>query len=81
MRERVQRERGAAAMGSERWELSGCDPPPCIFVILSLSLNNIVSPVDVGGFAEPRKILCQCACPSLSNYQYITGRNSLTVSE
>ena len=40
------------------WELSECDPPPCIIVILSLPLNNIVSPVDVGGFAEPRKILC-----------------------
>jgi hypothetical protein len=23
------------------------------------------SPVDVGGFAEPRKILCQCALPSV----------------
>jgi len=22
------------------------------------------SPLDVGGFAEPRKILCQCALPS-----------------
>jgi hypothetical protein len=34
-------------------------------VILSLSVsNNIDSPVDVGGFAEPRKILCQCALPS-----------------
>jgi hypothetical protein len=35
-------------------------------VILSLSVsNNIDSPVDVGGFAEPRKILCQCAYPSV----------------
>jgi hypothetical protein len=34
-------------------------------VIFSLSVsNNIDSPVDVGGFAEPRKILCQCALPS-----------------
>jgi hypothetical protein len=33
-------------------------------VTLSLSIsNNIDSPVDVGGFAEPRKILCQCALP------------------
>jgi len=31
------------------------------------------SPVDVGGFAEPRKILCQCAYPPLSNYQYTPG--------
>jgi len=29
--------------------------------------------VDVGGFAEPRKILCQCAYPPLSNYQYTPG--------
>jgi hypothetical protein len=26
--------------------------------------------VDVGGFAEPRKILCQCVYPPLSKYQY-----------
>jgi hypothetical protein len=48
--EKRRRERGAAAMGSspaaicsrvcER-ELS--DPPPCIYCILSLSLNNIDS--------------------------------------
>jgi hypothetical protein len=36
--------------------------------------------VDVGGFAEPRKILCQCAIPPLSNYQYIPGRNFPTTS-
>ena len=43
-------------------------------VTLSLSIsNNIDSPVDVGGFAEPRKILCQCAYPPLSNYQYTPG--------
>ena len=60
------RERGVAAMGSspcchcsnERWELSGCDPPPCIYCILSLSLIKWTSLVDVGGFAEPHKILC-----------------------
>jgi hypothetical protein len=35
-------------------------------VILSLYIsNNMDSPVDVGGFAEPRKILCQCALPSV----------------
>ena len=35
-------------------------------VILSLYIsNNIDSPVDVGGFAEPRKILCQCALLSV----------------
>jgi len=47
-------------------------------VTLSLSIsNNIDSPVDVGGFAEPRKILCQCALTlRLSNYQYIPGRFS-----
>jgi len=34
-------------------------------VILSLYIsNNMDSPVDVGGFAEPRKLLCQCALPS-----------------
>jgi len=44
-------------------------------VTLSLSIsNNIDSPVDVGGFAEPRKILCQCAFPPLSNYQYTPVR-------
>jgi hypothetical protein len=31
------------------------------FVNLSLSLIQWRSPVDVGVFAEPRKILCQCA--------------------
>ena len=37
--------------------------------------NNIVSPVDVGGFAEPRKILClSVLTPPLSRDQYITGR-------
>ena len=31
--------------------------------------------MDVGGFAEPRKILClSVLTPPLSNYQYITGR-------
>ena len=45
----------------------------------SIYLNNIDSPVDVGGFAEPRKILCQCAIPPLSNYQYILGRISPTI--
>ena len=40
----------------------------------SIYLNNIDSPVDVGGFAEPRKILSQCAFPlRLSNYQYTPG--------
>jgi len=34
--------------------------------------------VDVGGFAEPRKILCQCAIRPLSNYQHIPGRKSPT---
>jgi len=35
-------------------------------VILSLYIsNNMNSPVDVGGFAEPCKILCQCALPSV----------------
>jgi hypothetical protein len=35
-------------------------------VTLSLSIsNNIDSPVDVGSFAKPRKILCQCALPSV----------------
>ena len=30
--------------------------------------------MDVGGFAEPRKILClSMLTPPLSNYQYITG--------
>jgi len=29
--------------------------------------------VDVGGFAEPRKILCQCVYPPLSKYQYTPG--------
>jgi hypothetical protein len=29
--------------------------------------------VDVGGFAEPRKILCQCVYPPMSNYQYTPG--------
>ena len=31
--------------------------------------------MDVGGFAEPRKILClSVLSPPMSNYQYITGR-------
>jgi len=47
----------------------------------SIYLNNIDSPVDVGGFAEPRKILCQCAIPPLSNYQYTPGRKSPTVRD
>ena len=35
-------------------------------VILSLYIsNNMDFPVDVGGFAEPRKILYQCALPSV----------------
>jgi hypothetical protein len=44
-------------------------------VTLSLSIsNNIDSPVDVGGFAEPRKILCLSVLyPPLSNYQYTTS--------
>ena len=33
--------------------------------------------MDVGGFAEPRKILClSVLTPPLSNYQYITGRRN-----
>jgi hypothetical protein len=40
--------------------------------------------VDVDGFAEPRKILCQCDLPSMSKYQYTPGprmgcRNSPTI--
>ena len=36
-----------------------------IFLLhVSLCLIKWTSPVDVGGFAEPRKILCQCALPS-----------------
>jgi len=44
-------------------------------VILSLYVsNNMDSPVDVGGFAEPRKLLCLSELkPPLSNYQYTTG--------
>ena len=61
--------RAAREMGVEWW-----DPPPCIYCILSQSLINGLSPVDVGGFAEPRKILClNVLTPPLSNYQYITG--------
>ena len=35
-----------------------------IFFHVSLYLIKWTSPVDVGGFAELRKILCQCALPS-----------------
>ena len=35
--------------------------------------------MKVGGFAEPRKILCQCAYPPMGKYQNITGRNSPTI--
>ena len=35
-----------------------------IFFHVSLYKIKWTSPVDVGGFAEPRKILCQCALPS-----------------
>jgi len=31
------------------------------------------SPVDVGGFAEPRKILCQCALPSVEQISVHPG--------
>jgi len=34
-----------------------------IFFHVSLYLIKWTSPVDVGGFAEPRKILSQCASP------------------
>jgi len=37
-----------------------------VFIVtLSLSLIQWLSPVDVGDFAEPRKILCQCALASV----------------
>ena len=63
------RERGAAAMGSSPAAIcsSVCElgvewsSSMYCFVNLSLSLIQWLSPVDVGGFAEPRKILCQCA--------------------
>jgi len=44
-------------------------------VILSLYIsNNMDSPVDVGGFAEPRKILCLGVLYlRLSKYQYTPG--------
>ena len=44
----------------ENNELSWVDvpPSPCIYCILSLSIIKWLSPVDVGGFAETRKILC-----------------------
>jgi hypothetical protein len=38
------------------------------------------SPVDVGGFAEPRKILCQCALPSFEQLSVHHRSNSLTLS-
>ena len=43
-------------------------------VILSLYIsNNMDSPVDVGGFAEPRKILCQCAFASFEQLSVHPG--------
>jgi hypothetical protein len=49
-------------------------------VILSLYIsNNMDSPVDVGGFAEPRKILCQCALPSFEQLSIHHRSNSLTI--
>ena len=48
-----------------------------VFIVSFLYLLiKWTSLVDVGGFAEPRKILSQCACPPMSKDQYITGRNS-----
>ena len=43
-------------------------------VIISLYIsNNIDSPVDVGGFAEPRKCCVSVLFPPLSKYQYTPG--------
>jgi len=45
-----------------------------VFIVtFSLSLIQWLSPVDVGDFAEPRKILCQCALPSVEKDQNTPG--------
>jgi len=64
------------------WELSlsGCVPsPPCIYCNLFFISNTMTLSCGCRQFAEPRKILCQCAYPSLSKYQNTTGRKSPTI--
>jgi hypothetical protein len=63
------------------WELSlsGCDPsPPCIYCNIFSISNTMTLSCGCRRFAEPRKILCQCAYPPLSKYQNTTGRKSPT---
>jgi hypothetical protein len=56
----------AAAVRAPKWAGSWVILLHVFVVILSLYISdNMDSPVDVGGFAEPRKTLSQCALPSV----------------
>ena len=56
----------AAAVRAPKWAGSWVILLHVFVVILSLYIsNNMDSPVDVDGFAEPRKTLSQCALPSV----------------
>jgi hypothetical protein len=59
----VSREKERAAMATALLPLQLTVRAADVILLLHVSLYLIkwTSPVDVGGFAEPRKILCQCA--------------------
>jgi hypothetical protein len=63
---RIVRENVSVSREKERAVMAAAVRAADVILLLHVSLYLIqwLSPVDVGGFAEPRKILCQCALPS-----------------